>query len=108
MVVGATPTSALFYCGEKENEQMSNTYDKSSYRIACGHATRTDNVEEPQFYCKTCTKCNNKFCSTFKRQVEPNYNRCFNHSNYNPIEFSFKPLENIEEIAEENDKLKCA
>ena len=74
---------------------MSKTYEISTHRDACGNGTKTE-IKQPKYFCKTCTKCIDKHCTVFKRYVEPDYNRCFNHSNYNPIAANFKPARNLE------------
>ena len=59
---------------------------------------------QPKYFCATCAKLKNgNFCDCFQRRVEADYNRCFNHSNYNPVLAVFKALENIEEIAIANE-----
>lgn len=59
---------------------------------------------QPKYFCATCAKLKNgNFCDCFQRRVEPDYNRCFNHSNYNPVLAVFKAPENIEEIAIANE-----
>lgn len=63
---------------------------------------------EPKYFCSSCTKCTNSVCSTFKRRVEPDYNRCFNHSNYNPIKAVFKAPANLLEIMKMEEKALIA
>lgn len=59
---------------------------------------------QPKYFCVTCTKLKDgNFCDCFQRRVEADYNRCFNHSNYNPVLAVFKAPENIEEIAIANE-----
>lgn len=59
---------------------------------------------QPKYFCATCAKLKNgNFCDCFQRRVEADYNRCFNHSNYNPVLAVFKAPENIEEIAIANE-----
>lgn len=59
---------------------------------------------QPKYFCATCAKLKNgNFCDCFQRRVEADYNRCFNHSNYNPVLAIFKAPENIEEIAIANE-----
>lgn len=59
---------------------------------------------QPKYFCATCTKLKEgSFCDCFQRRVEADYNRCFNHSNYNPVLAVFKAPENIEEIAIANE-----
>lgn len=65
-------------------------------------------VPEPKHFCSTCTRLqNNTTCDCFQRRVEPDYNRCFNHSSYiSPsIKASFKPLpkEEMDEIVKLNE-----
>lgn len=69
---------------------------------------REEKVPTPKFFCGTCTRCNtDSKCDYFQRRVEPNYNRCFNHSSYvSPsIKAEFKPLpkEEMDKILEENE-----
>ena len=60
-------------------------------------------VKTPDFYCESCEKrCGNR-CTFHQRPVVADYNRCFNHSNYNTINAVFKAPDNIEEIALENE-----
>ena len=83
---------------------MVDTYEKSTHRMSCDYVSKTENVEEPKFYCATCTKLESgKYCACYKRRVEADYNRCFNHSAYNPALFNFKTPENIEEIIKEEE-----
>lgn len=47
----------------------------------------------PKHYCNSCTRLGDDLiCDCFNRRVEPDYNRCFNHSNYTP---SFKALKYV-------------
>lgn len=62
----------------------------------------------PKYFCKTCTKCSNKYCSFFNRRVDPKYNRCFNHSNYHPVATSYVSPVNIKEIALANEEKQIA
>lgn len=60
---------------------------------------------QPKYLCATCTKLKEgSFCDCFQRPVDKDYNRCFNHSNYNPIVAVFKAPENIEEVALANEE----
>lgn len=45
-------------------------------------------IEVPKETCSTCTTCIDSTCSFFGRRVEPDYNRCFNHSKYKPVKNS--------------------
>lgn len=59
----------------------------------------------PKFPCMTCAKLNSDGkCDCFKRPVDAEKNKCFNHSSYNPIKAEFKAPNNIEEIAKENEE----
>lgn len=76
----------------------------------------------PKHYCITCQKCcctgGNIIqgmlsvicchCSFFNRRVEPDYNKCFYHSQYSPIHSVYKEPENIVEIALANEKKRTA
>ena len=60
---------------------------------------------QPKYFCVTCTKLKNgNYCDCFQRHVEPNYNRCFYHSNYKPKIVKFKTSENLESIIKEEEK----
>lgn len=64
---------------------------------------------QPKYYCATCLKLKDgNYCDCFQRPVDKNYHRCFNHSNYNPINAVFKAPDNIEEIALENEMKEIA
>lgn len=83
---------------------MSSNYDKSNHRKICGNGKNTKEVKPPQYLCKTCTKCVNSRCTFYNRQVEVDYNKCFNHSNYSPIATSFRSPDNLEEIVRNEEK----
>jgi len=57
-----------------------------------------EDIKTPDFYCASCAKRYGKQCTFYKRHIEPDYNRCFNHSYYSPDTASFVVLNNIEEI----------
>ena len=64
-------------------------------------------VTQPKYYCSTCTKCSiGNNCEVYQRRVEPNYNKCFYHSTYQPVVVIFKPLKNLETMIEEETKRK--
>lgn len=56
----------------------------------------------PKYYCRSCNRCINKRCSFFDRYVEPDYNKCFNHSDYKPTVTKYVSPVNIKEIATKN------
>ena len=60
----------------------------------------------PQYYCKTCGNLadNKKECNCFHRPVQPEENKCFNHTNYIPFHSVYQPVstEVLEEITEGN------
>jgi hypothetical protein len=59
---------------------------------------------QPKKRCETCKKLDkNSRCDCYNRPMKPDYNRCFNHSDYNPNSFNFKAPDNIEQIALENE-----
>jgi hypothetical protein len=65
-------------------------------------------VPTPKHYCATCARLNNDLvCDCFQRRVEPNHNRCFNHSSYvSPsIKAVFKPIpkDEMDKIVEQNE-----
>lgn len=63
----------------------------------------------PKYYCATCTKLKDGcFCDCFVRPVNPEQNRCFNHSNYAQRLIVFKAPENLEVLVEEEEKKKYA
>lgn len=82
---------------------MGNKYEQSFRRMSIGNASKKEDIKTPKYFCKTCTKCVNSRCSVFDRHIEPDYNRCFNHSNYSPNIVPFKAPSNIEEIAKDNE-----
>lgn len=53
-------------------------------------------IETPKYTCKSCKRCNvaEKRCNFHQRRIEPNYNKCFEHSVYSssPIKAIFTPL----------------
>lgn len=64
---------------------------------------------QPQYYCSSCLKLKDgSFCSCFQRRVEADYNRCYNHSNYDPIVTPFRVPANIDEIVRENEEKRYA
>lgn len=65
-------------------------------------------VPEPKYHCASCLKLKGTTCDCFKRRVEPNYNRCFFHSNYSPVVASFKAPTNLEEIIKEEEERQIA
>ena len=65
-------------------------------------------IETPRYFCKTCNKRNGNNCACFQRPIEPDFNRCFNHSNYKPILAVFQVRSDLEElIQEEQEKLSA-
>ena len=60
--------------------------------------------ELPQFKCRSCNNCDGNRCSFFNRKVEPNFNKCFNHTFYNPEAIKFVPTSNFEELVREEEK----
>ena len=58
--------------------------------------------------CSSCTHCNCKYCNIFKRPVDIKFNRCKNHSHFNPNAKPFKTDKNLEIIiaAEEKERQK--
>lgn len=69
------------------------------------HAGEKD-VKTPNFYCRSCENNCDKHCSFYDRPVDPNYNRCFNHTFYHPIAIRFKAPSNLEEIVQKEEELK--
>lgn len=61
----------------------------------------------PEHYCRTCGNRKDNHCDVFKRHVDIDYNRCFNHTNYPIRQISFKAPENLEEIMENESKRIC-
>ena len=62
----------------------------------------------PKYTCKSCTKCSNKWCSFFNRRVEPNFNKCFNHTFYYTVTTKYKSPNNLEEIVKEEESRRIA
>lgn len=64
---------------------------------------------QPKYFCATCAKLKNgNFCDCFQRRVKTDYNRCFNHSNYNPSSSSYLSPGNLEELIKEEDIKRVA
>lgn len=68
---------------------------------------KKDKEKIPEYYCKTCGSCQHKYCDVFKRHVEPDYNKCFNHTNYPSRCDNFKTPENLDEIIKKEEAIKC-
>ncbi len=58
----------------------------------------------PVYTCSSCTHCTNKYCQVFKRPVDIKFNRCKNHSHYNPNAKVFKADKNLEIIIATEEK----
>lgn len=83
---------------------MGNNYDKSIHRMICGSVKKEKEIKTPDFYCESCEKrCGNR-CTFYNRPIVKDYNRCFNHSNYSPIQAVFKAKEDLEKIIEEEQE----
>ena len=51
-----------------------------------------------KYFCNCCTKkTDDSRCLCFGRRIEPDYNRCYFHSNYTPIVAQFKVQDNLEQ-----------
>lgn len=61
----------------------------------------------PKYFCNSCTKCCNHYCSVFNRYVEVDYNKCIYHSNYTAVRVVFKVIPNLEAIMAQEEKLKA-
>ena len=58
----------------------------------------------PQYHCSSCEACSNKYCNVFDRRIEPDYNKCFNHTNYGNRQSVYQAPANLEEIVLANEK----
>lgn len=61
----------------------------------------TDTIKR---YCASCAHCSNHRCEVFNRYVETDWNRCKNHSHYNPNAKAFKLDKNAERSLEADIK----
>lgn len=59
-------------------------------------------------YCNTCGRCQNNSCSFFQRHVEPDYNRCSMHTDFNKSYAVYKSpsKEELEAIIKANEDNK--
>lgn len=64
-------------------------------------------VIPPKYYCISCTRLHSlNICDCFQRHVDPNYNRCYFHSNYVSHPVRYRTPANLEQIIQEESKLK--
>lgn len=88
--------------------QVTPVMTKKTYnRITDKNGQRQEKL--PEFYCMSCNnKQADNYCNCFKRHIDPQYNKCFNHSNYISVPTTFKPNPELDEIvrqeAEEQKK----
>ena len=47
---------------------------------------RKKQIRTPNYYCSSCTNCTHRYCNHHNRPVQDDYNRCFYHSTYAPIQ----------------------
>lgn len=85
-------------------------------------ARREALLPKPKYYCKNCKSCTRTGgeiveglltavsyrCSFFDRRVNPNYNKCFSHSNYSPVHTKYKEPENLVELVLEEEEKRIA
>jgi hypothetical protein len=59
----------------------------------------------PKFTCRGCTnkEQGKNYCNCFSRPINPNYNRCFYHSNYESRVQTYQTPRNLEEIVKRNE-----
>ena len=63
---------------------------------------REREVAKPKFVCATCVKLSaDNGCPVFQRPVEPDYNRCFYHSSYQPVVVIFRPVKNLDTMVDD-------
>lgn len=88
---------------------MSRNYEPTLCRDVRGNGKSKElDVKPPKFHCSSCTKRTENRCTFFNRHIEPDFNKCFYHSNYSPVLASFKPQENLEELVEkEQEKISA-
>lgn len=60
----------------------------------------------PTNLCQTCNHCTSKYCMVHKRHIEPDYNRCFFHSTYQPNITTFKVNPKLENIMKQEQELE--
>lgn len=64
-------------------------------------------VIPPKYHCSSCTHLQSlNICDCFQRHVDPNYNRCYFHSNYVSHPVRYRTPANLEQIIQEESKLK--
>lgn len=68
-------------------------------------------IRTPNYYCNTCTHCvNHNHCKIHNRHVIDDWNRCFFHSTYAPIQATLLQhkleLKDIQEYNEAEDLLQ--
>ena len=62
-------------------------------------------IATPNFYCRECSKITgDSFCTFYQREVDPNRNRCYNHSYYLPFSTSFTVPPSLDENVENQNK----
>lgn len=104
---GAVPCSGLLYLKMGELKMLKAIHCQPL--LTKQQVPQRKEQPQPKYYCATCLKLkNDNLCDCFQRRVEPDYNRCFNHSNYKPVLTVFKAADNIEEIAPANERKKYA
>lgn len=80
---------------------MGKKYVEAFYREFAGQGKKE--IKTPDFFCASCEKRCDNWCSFFNRYIVKNYNRCYHHSFYSPVQATFKPAENLEEIIEKEE-----
>ena len=77
---------------------MSKYYLKSSHRELFGYSRR-DDARQPMYFCTFCNYFSNDRCLLFNRHVVKDFNRCFNHSNYISLKFTFTDKSNEDKLS---------
>ena len=110
-MLGAVPSSGLLYKKFGRTIQVrgeSEMIKPISETVIITRKYHTTNgkkeVKTPDFYCESCEKRCGSRCTFYQRPVVADYNRCFNHSNYSPIQAVFKAKEDLEKIIEEEQE----
>lgn len=73
---------------------------------ACKGQKNTQEVRPPKHFCITCSKLSSdNNCQVFDRYVEPAFNRCFYHSQYQPMIIVFKPVKDLDLIISQGQSI---
>lgn len=73
--------------------------------LETAEAIPAKDIPTPKYHCASCAKMNSELrCDVFERRVEPDYNKCFNHSHYQPSFKSYvSPSKELFKLIEDED-----